>query len=227
MKFHINSLGEMQRGNTLLPIGDCNMVEVVGPRMPSKTWWRDYNAHGKDGKPKHPALQKKVDRIVRNFFFRQAKTLLSPVELEAWTFHYRLSVLDDSRFRFYAAGNGTRFRIWTATEFIYFDDDKEARKAIRAAAKEAGCRVEAMSTRPHLDKYGSENPEPKEGYTLAEKDERGLQWFYGPNHGRMETQVAFNVTLQKPETVAEGRRVLRELKKATNGIWRQYGVAVI
>ena len=228
MKFHINSLGEFERdGDLLTELGSCNMAKVVGPHMPSKTWWRDYDARGKDGKLKHPALHKTVDRIVRNYFFMQAKSELSPVEFEAWERHYDLCGLEDLRFRFYAAGSSRRFQIWIETEFVYFDDDNEARKAIRAAAKAAGCRIERMDTRPHLARYGSENPEPQPGYTLAEKDERGLQWFEGPNHGRPETQVAFSVTLQKPETVAEGRRVRRELKKATNGIWRKYGVNVI
>lgn len=122
------------------------------------------------------------------------------------------------RFRIYSTHNGT----YLSTEFLYFADDKKAKRRIKDAAKRVGGKVFTMHSAPCCDRYSP--PQGVMGEIVESECNNGLQWAYGPNHGRMEEQVDISCPVNTEDELIE---MLKNLAEATQEIWDAYGVSVI
>lgn len=139
--------------------------------------------------------------------------LLSPKELLTVRRTHRIQdAVNDSRFRVWL---GEKHVIWLTAEFIYFSDEKDLEKGIRWLACQLGARVFLMIEHPHLDHSWRVDGAGKK----IKATER-----YGEDHGRMEKQIEFAWAVY---TVAEARVLKRQMKRATQQLWANYGVNVI
>lgn len=129
--------------------------------------------------------------------------------------------LNDSRIR--AAYFGGRLVV--ESEFIAFSDNTEMWNRIAASAAAIDAKVDEMCEFPHLDHY-CPGPNSKPRPDARPSPERA-GWFIGPDHGRMERQVALQLFLDDdftPEQLTEARQ---KLSDATDTIWSDAGMALL
>lgn len=228
--FHINSLGEVTRGDEYLHLypdtrGTLEIYGLSTRRIEAflTTLWRA------EKKPKWAEEAEKALERARRVLV-EAK--LSPTELRVYDTVYKLQELlaDCDRFRVYASLTGRSPDISLVTEFIYFVDDREALDAIRAAAKDLDWSIRTIHQDKHCNKVGTQQGRMPdgEGYRkIGKPDKEGVQWFIGPNHGRLERQVEMVLPLYAGIGVGTVRALIDTCKKRTQGIWKKYGVSVI
>lgn len=129
--------------------------------------------------------------------------------------------LNDSRIRLAYFGG----RPVVESEFIAFSDDTEMWDRINSVAVTIDARVDDVCEFPHLDHYcPGPNCEPRPG-ALPSPERNG--WFVGPNHGRMERQVALQLYLTDDFTAEQHDVARRKLSDATDAIWSDAGVALL
>ena len=145
-------------------------------------------------------------------FIDQLRSDLTPEAVALVQDVWHVQKLNDGRVRIgcYPRLDGLS-PVTLCTEFIAFVDDAEAWTAINAAAAALGIKADPMSESEHLDKVSHDDCKT---------------WVVGKDHGRMERQVSFDLTIDHP-SMSAAQPIVERVVRVTQDIWDKYGVAVI
>lgn len=111
------------------------------------------------------------------------------------------------------------------TEFAAFVDQADIWTAIEAAAASIGAVIDVMDTRPHLDHFSpAPGADPKAG---SRPDAQKPGFFFGPDHDRIEKQVAMQIILTDDFTPEQLQKAHELLRSATEQVWPLAGVDIL
>lgn len=124
---------------------------------------------------------------------------------------WRFQKLNDARFRI----NGRHGGIFLSTEFKEVIEKIDFWRRCYALAGELGAEVEIMDESPIVE------------HTIKNHGKENEEHVYGPDHGKMARQVAFNWNVTEVKSVNDLKKLIERYSEATEPIWHEAGVGVL